>query len=1054
MRYVFIAAVTLGTLAAAGAGRSETTIHISPRGDDGGSGAAAVPIRTLERLQALLDGGAGIGEVVFHGGVYRGRLSLHVPRGMEGKKLPPLVLRAAEGESPVIDGAAGLPAEKARPVAGSPGVYQLDGLPFRSEAQRRDPRGIIPCMWDRGARKRYLMAADLPAVQRFAASFTFTDGGLFFHTSDDGPPAGHDIEIGSLRAGGEGLRIARPDVTVRGLTARNYVSTMFSGGFCTAPGSQRVTFQDCRSCNCSRGFVLSGRQIRLLGCRADDVGCGVHVHGQQVRVEGGRFLRGPRDDFMVPMLDPQEDTGIEVYYPAGEEVTICGNVIKGFGFCAVFFKCDPGTFTVERNTLVDSPIGIGWSPSPGKRIVALDNILYGGGVEGQVRNQAIVALRAEGNVLWPQPWTGQRTLSKNVDYLNSAGSGNILADPRLAAPEADDFRLLPGSLCAARDGAAGRQRGALGVVPAGFHDAHPPLLDLQEQPRLAAVPDDTGDGPLFITSRRGITVRVRAHDAAGKVAQIRLRVGDGPWGDPLPYAENIPVQLPSDAGLFTVSVRAADESGNWSPPASIRVRAAVAPPGLVGTPVIRANRYGVVISLRTDAECYAVGQCGADGNYGVPLLHSGIAARGGPGPMAREHVLGALFSPRDSHRPHYFRLRLAGLERKQSRELSGTFDGDGKPQSYYVAPAGVDQESTGTQSAPWRTLQYAVNRALPGDSVIMLPGLYPEGATVTRGGMEGAPLAIRAGEKWKAVIDGRHRVRGALVEVEQAADVEIAGLELRWFGTREHSAIRVDGSPRVTVRECRIWNELCWGESRLGGTGIRIAASPDFTLQRSLLFRLDRGMILADCPRARIVQNTFRAFSHGGLTLSGSSLQGTVVRNNSLNYYGNYAYEIDISDPRDLKRFDSDYNNLGTCIRDEFWRREPGVALNLPSAVGNSKTVAYYVQSAATCVKPEKEAGPVPGENRPKGWKGEAMSRYRWVPNATTPLEERAKNLIGLQIGTFEDWQAFSGGDKHSIWADPRHRDILAFDFRLRPESPNIGAGEKGTTIGALPASP
>ena len=339
--------------------------------------------------------------------------------------------------------------------------------------------------------------------------------------------------------------------------------------------------------------------------------------------------------------------------------------------------------------------------------------------------------------------------------------------------------------------------------------------------------------------------------------------------------------------------------------------------------------------------------------------------------------------------------------------------------------------------------------------------------------MVGAPLVVRAEERGQTAIDGQHRVQTALLDVDHASDIEIAGLELRWFGTREHSAVCVTASPRVAVRQCRIWNELCWKESRLGGTGIKLVSAPDFVLEESLLFRLDWALWLLDSPRPRIVHNTFRAFSHGGLMFLGSSVQGAVLRNNSLNYYGNYAYEIHADNPGDLRTFDSDYNNLGTCIRAEFWRKEPGVVANLPSAVGNSKTVAYYAQAGATCVTPDNEQTPtgdgvnrhprprspgaVPqglasGLEKTKGWKGLAMSHYAWVPDATTTPTQRAKDLIGLQIGTFEDWQAFSGCDKHSIWADPRQRDVVAFDFRLLPDSPNIGAGEKGTTIGALPA--
>jgi hypothetical protein len=1074
MRRVSLAAFLLAALAASKTAWAEAVIHISPRGEDRASGAANAPIRTLQQLQVLLDGNARISEVVFHDGVYRGRLSLHAPRDGGVRQLAPLLLRAAEGEHPVIDGAEPLRAQKAEPVNGAPGVYRWDALPQDRAGGTAGGSGLIPGMWDATARKRYLLAADLAAVQQFPASYTFAKGVLYFHTFDNRPPAEHHLEIGAVQSAGEGIRIGRSDVTVCGLAARNYLSTMFSSGFCTSEGSQRVTFQRCHASNCSRGFALGGRHIRLLGCRAEDVGCGVVVNAQHVAIEESVLLRGPHDDFCVPMLDPQEDTGIEVYYPSGEEVAVTGCVIKGFQFCGIFFKCDPGTFTVEHNTLVDNAVALGWSPSKGKRILARHNIMLGGaGVVGQVRNQEIVRLEAVGNVLWPGPWSAEASLRKNLECLNAIGHDNVLADPRLAAPEADDFHLLPGSPCAPGGNASGKLVGALGLVAAGFRDTQPPLLDLKEQPRLIALEDGSDGLPLFASSRRDFALRVRAHDAAGQVAQMRLRVGEGPWSDPMVYAQDVPVKLPPDAGTCQVSVRVTDKAGNWSPPASIRVRPAETAPHLVAAPTVRASRYGVVVSFQTDEECYAVGEAGSGPAGGLPLLHSGVAAPGKLGPADCQHVLGVLFSQQDANRPRAFRIRLLALDGRTYPGPAGEFRCDAPPHSYHVAPDGVDVERGGTPSAPWGTPQYAIDRALPGDTVILAPGIFAQGARITRGGAAGAPLVLRAVAPGTSVIDGQHRVKTALLDIDNASDVEIIGLELRWFGTREHSAVRVTASPRVAVRQCRIWNELCWKESRLGGTGVTIVSSPAVTLEDSLLFRLDWAVYLLDSPGARIVHNTFRAFSHGGLMFLGSSVRGAALRNNSLNYYGNYAYEIHTTNPGDLKTFDSDYNNLGTYIRDEFWRKEPGVVANLPPAVGNSKTVAYYVQADATCVKPDNERvptgdginrnlgarspnvarkGSTPDFEKTKGWKGLAMSHYPWVPDTATTPAERAKNLIGLQIGTFEDWQAFSRCDKHSIWADPRQCDVVAFDFRLLPDSPNIGVGERGTTIGAPPA--
>ena len=51
---------------------------------------------------------------------------------------------------------------------------------------------------------------------------------------------------------------------------------------------------------------------------------------------------------------------------------------------------------------------------------------------------------------------------------------------------------------------------------------------------------------------------------------------------------------------------------------------------------------------------------------------------------------------------------------------------------------------------------------------------------------------------------------------------------------------------------------------------------------------------------------------------------------------------------------------------------------------------------------------------------------------------------------SLKGWQEYSGKDAHSIVKHPLYADPVNRDFRLQPDSPNIGAGEDGATIGAL----
>jgi hypothetical protein len=71
---------------------------------------------------------------------------------------------------------------------------------------------------------------------------------------------------------------------------------------------------------------------------------------------------------------------------------------------------------------------------------------------------------------------------------------------------------------------------------------------------------------------------------------------------------------------------------------------------------------------------------------------------------------------------------------------------------YYVSPSGSDS-NPGTFSAPWRSVQIAALKLRAGETAILLDGTYEEPQILFANfGSPGAPITIRAKNKWGAII--------------------------------------------------------------------------------------------------------------------------------------------------------------------------------------------------------------------------------------------------------------------------------------------------------------
>jgi hypothetical protein len=371
-----------------------------------GAWPSTLTVKPTEQLSAVrerLAADARITEVVFEKGVYCGGLSVDGAKGTDFAKHP-LLVRAAEGAEVVFDGAR--PVEKFRPHEELPGVFWIEYA---------HAGGEYPKFWEPGRRARYCLVADRRAVARFPATCSVEGKRLLFHTSDGQSPRPGELLMSVHDCG---LFVNRPHVTVRGIAFRNYLAReKWSTGIDLRVN--QITVEECRSTNCTMGFIITGSVNTVRRCTAEDVGGGVYVGGENATVEDCRLFKR-RDAFMVPSY-AQDDTGIQYYHPA-RGGSIRGNLCEGFGM-GVFIKAIPAPYVVEHNTLVGLGQGLGfgstsWHPQQRFRY----NI-----VAGCDRHVEVYVEKKEGQ-------------SRDIDFncywsashrdLKKLGPHDIVADPK------------------------------------------------------------------------------------------------------------------------------------------------------------------------------------------------------------------------------------------------------------------------------------------------------------------------------------------------------------------------------------------------------------------------------------------------------------------------------------------------------------------------------------------------------------------------------------------------------------------------------------------------
>jgi len=323
----------------------------------------------------------------------------------------------------------------------------------------------------------------------------------------------------------------------------------------------------------------------------------------------------------------------------------------------------------------------------------------------------------------------------------------------------------------------------------------------------------------------------------------------------------------------------------------------------------------------------------------------------------------------------------------------------GPPRVLAVCPAkGRDDPAGGAESAPLKSLQFALNHANPGDRVLLLPGVHFGPCFLNHGGTKEAPIVIEGSPQGGAVIDGMKLHDDANLALEDAPHVIIRNIEIRWF---KEAGLSVKKSPDVRVERCVFWNND-WSSGRRIGIGMVVMDSPRFVVDHCLLYAMNDGFSIWRSPGFRITHVTCAMMLHRAARLI-DTVAHSVFMNNSFTFTGNDHLAIRAT-PEEMKTFQCDYNNL-----------------------------AMYVRSIAP-------SRPAPDEDI----KPDPSDFFR------TRESKAVMSLNGERYYSLREWREKTGKDMNSIYKHPRYADPQNRDFRLLPDSPNIGAGKDGATLGAL----
>jgi hypothetical protein len=195
----------------------------------------------------------------------------------------------------------------------------------------------------------------------------------------------------------------------------------------------------------------------------------------------------------------------------------------------------------------------------------------------------------------------------------------------------------------------------------------------------------------------------------------------------------------------------------------------------------------------------------------------------------------------------------------------------------YVSPSGSDS-NPGTATAPYLTIGKAASVVNPGDTVIVMDGLYQEALNLTRGGTANAYVTFQAQNKWGAVLDGNNN---ALAEAVQftASYIRFQGFEVRNYGANAGGGDAFSNYPGgqfIDIAQNHIHDigRIC-SDTKNGLVGIFLEA-PNVIIEQNLIN--DIGRFSAGENGCNPTTEYYKNHDHGVYVDSNSN--NVTIRNN------------------------------------------------------------------------------------------------------------------------------------------------------------------------------